>query len=145
MRTRNSIINLITALIGQIIGILAALISRVVFLKCLPIEYLGLSGLFTNILTIFSLVELGIGPAINFALYKPLAEKDNDKVKALMSLYKKAYISIGVIILILGIVFIPYYKFFIQAQGNIKNLDAIYFLYVLNTAVSYFFHTKDHS
>ena len=84
MRTRRSFLNFITALTGQIISILAGIVARVIFTRYMSREYLGLSGLFTNILTMLSLVELGVGPAITFALYKPLAENDTETVKSLL-------------------------------------------------------------
>ena len=89
-RTKNSIINISVALIGQLLGLIVSFIARIFFIRILGAEYLGVNGLFTNILTILSLVELGIGPAIIFSLYKPLAENNIKKVKALMKFYQKS-------------------------------------------------------
>lgn len=141
MRTRRSFLNFITALTGQIISILAGIVARVIFTRYMSREYLGLSGLFTNILTMLSLVELGVGPAITFALYKPLAENDTETVKSLMRLFQRAYRTVGCLILLLGLVFTPLYPFFIK-QTDIPRLDMIYWLYVLNTGVSYFYSYK---
>ncbi|MBQ6502925.1 MAG: hypothetical protein IJI57_03315 [Flexilinea sp.] len=142
MRTKKSLLNMTTALAGQSLSLLANLISRYIFAKYMSQEYLGLSGLFTNILTMLSLVELGVGPAITFSLYKPLAQNDTEKVKSLMHLYKKAYQIIGGVVLILGLLFTPFYPFFIKDTRGIDNLTIIYWLYVLNTGVSYFFSYK---
>lgn len=141
-RTKSTLKNLATALIGQLLGIIIGFFSRSLFLKFLNEEYLGLNGLFTNILTIFSLVELGVGPAMNFSLYKPLAEKNISKIKSLMSLYKKAYIIIGVCIAIISLLFTPFYTVFMDTVPDIPNLNLIYWLFALNTVVSYFFSYK---
>jgi O-antigen/teichoic acid export membrane protein len=142
MRTRSSIINLSFAMGGQTLGLLISFFARIVFIQVLGAEYLGLNGLFTNILSILSLVELGIGPAMTFSLYKPLAEKNIEKVKSLMKLYKKAYISIGISILILGISFTPFLEIFIKSIPNIQNIHLIFLLFVLNASISYFYSYK---
>ena len=141
-RTESSIKNLITAMIGQVLGIIISFAARMIFLDCLSEDYLGLNGLFTNILTIFSLVELGIGPAMNFSLYKPLAQNDIPKIKSLMALYRKAYIAIGIAILLIGAAFTPFYTVFMNDVPDIPHLTVIYWLFTLNTAVSYFFSYK---
>ena len=141
-RTKNSIINLITAFIGQIFGVIISFIVRMIFVNYLSSEYLGINGLFTNILTMLSLVELGVGSAMTYSLYKPIAEHDIEKIKSLMSLYKKAYRIIGIIVLVIGIGFTPFYKYLINEVPNIPNLDIIYILFVINTAVSYFYSYK---
>lgn len=142
MRTKNSLKNLIYAFIGQFIGIIVSFIARIFFIKTLGKEYLGLNGLFTNILTMLSLFELGVGTAINFSLYKPLANKNKEKIKSLMNLYKKAYTIIGIVVFLVGITLIPFLPFFISEMPDIDNITIIYILFVLNTAISYFFSYK---
>lgn len=142
MRTRSSIINLIFAITGQSIGLLVSFFARIVFIQVLGAEYLGLNGLFTNILSILSLVELGIGPAIIFSLYKPLAENNTEEVKSLMNLYKKAYIGIGMLILILGISFTPFLEVFIKTIPDIPYIHIIFLLFVIDAAISYFYSYK---
>ncbi len=141
-RTDNSIRNLIFAMAGQGLGILISLVSRLVFVKTLSSEYLGLSGLFTNILTILSLTELGFVTAMSYQLYKPISENDNEKIKSLIQFYKKVYISIAIIITILGLIALPFYKLLMNEVPNIPNLDLIYLLFVLNTSASYLFSHK---
>lgn len=142
MRTKSSIINLTVAMIGQSLGILVSFFARIVFIQVLGTEYLGLNGLFTNILSILSLVELGIGPAIIYSLYKPLAERDTEKIKSLMRLYQKAYIGIGITILVLGICFTPFLDRFIKEIPNIPHIHFIFLLFVINAAISYFYSYK---
>lgn len=141
-RTKNSLKNISVALVGEIVAVPVGFIARIIFIRILGAEYLGVNGLFTSILTMLSLVELGIGPAIVYSLYKPLAEKDIPKVKALMQLYKRAYFLIGTLILLLGIGLIPFLHLFVTDAPNVQNLDWIFFLFVLNSAVSYFFAYK---
>ena len=141
-RTESSLKNLYTAIIGQAAGILISFIARKVFLICLNEEYLGISGLFTNILTVLSLAELGVGSAMTFALYKPIADNNTEQIKALMSLYKRAYNTIGCAVLVLSVLFIPIYPHFINEIPDIPHLTLIYLLYAGNTAVSYFFTYK---
>ena len=109
-RSEKSLKNLVTALIGQSIGLIISFVARIVFIKFLGAKYLGVNGLFTNILSVLSLAELGVGEAITFSLYKPLALNDTYKCNMLMQLYKKVYIFIGFFIYIVGISITPFLK-----------------------------------
>lgn len=131
-----------TAMVGQFFGVVISFFARIVFLRYLNEEYLGLNGLFTNILTIFSLVELGVGPAMNFSLYKPLAEHDIERVKSLMVLYRKAYILIGCAIALIGLLFTPFYSLLMDEVPDIPRLTLIYWLFTANTVISYFYSYK---
>ena len=142
MRTKSSIKNLIVAFIGQAFGVAISFVARLIFVRILTKEYLGLNGLFTNILTMLSLVELGVGQAIIYSLYKPLATNDQEKIKSLMQLFKKVYRIVGIVILLLGFITLPFYKNLINEVPNIKNLDLIYLLFVANTSISYFYSYK---
>lgn len=142
-RTRSSIKNLMFAIVGQAAGVAINFVARVVFLRILTAEYLGLNGLFTNILSMLSLMELGVGSAMTFSLYKPLAINDKERVKSLMSLYRKAYIIIGILILVVGIAITPLLPYFIDEMPDIsENINFIYILFVVNTAISYFYSYK---
>lgn len=141
-RSKKSIKNFIYALVGQSLGLIVSFISRIVFIKILGSEYLGLNGLFTNILTVLSLAELGIGEAITFSLYKPLADDDREKCAMLMQFYKKTYICIGLIILVVGISITPLLPFLIKDIPNIEYINIIYILFVINTSFSYFYSYK---
>ena len=113
MRTSNSIRNIIVSFVGQFLRLILAMIQRIFFIKILGTEYLGLDSLFSNILCILSLAELGIGQAITCNLYKPLKENDIEKIKSLMKLYKKSYTFIGIIIIICGLLIAPFITLFI--------------------------------
>ena len=117
-------------------------IVRMVFIKTLPIEYLGVNGLFTNVLAMLSLAELGIGPAIVYSLYKPLAYGDKETVKSIMRLFKKVYIAVGGIILVLGLLLFPFLDSFIKDGQGVPQVHYFYLVFLLNTVVSYLWTYK---
>lgn len=128
------------AFVCQILCTLFSFFARTIFIKKLGAEYLGLNGLFTNILTILSFAELGIGDAIIFSMYKPIAEDDKEKIKSLLNLYKKSYIGIGIFIMIAGVALAPFIKYIIVDVPKIpESITIIYLMYVFHTASSYFF------
>lgn len=139
MRIKNSLNNIITGLIGQLLITITGFISRTVFINVLGSTYLGVSGLFSNILTVLSFAELGIGQAIIFSLYKPIAENDEDKICSLMALYSKVYRVLFLIVLALGLILLPFLPFFIKDIDTIPNIRTIYVMYVANSALSYLF------
>lgn len=142
-RTVNTLKNVKTGIIVQLVNKIMAFVVRTVFIKMLNSEYLGVNGLFTNVLTILSFAELGIGTAIIFNMYKPIAEEDKEKIKSLMKLYKKAYNAIGIVVFLLGLCVIPFMNLIVKDVPNIKeNIIFIYILYLFNTASSYFFTYK---
>lgn len=142
-RTKNVSINTIVALICQVFNLLAAFITRTVFIHILGAEYLGVNGLFTNVLTILSFAELGIGNAIVFSMYKPLAVRDEGKLGSLMALYKKAYTIIGVFVAGAGVCVTPFLELIIKNTPDIpESIPVLYMLFLANTAASYFFVYK---
>ena len=137
-RTHNSMINIGITFINKFASQILNFLVRTVFIRTLSIEYLGVSGLFTNILSILSLAELGLGGAMIFLLYKPIAENNKEQLKTYMHFNKKVYRIIGSFILIVGLSFTPFLNFIISKESNISNLQLIYILYIVNTASSYF-------
>ncbi len=139
-RTENVAKNVILSSLFQIIAYVIGFVSRTIFIKILGEEYLGLNGVFTNVLTLLSFAELGIGSAIVYSMYKPLATNNSDKLKELIAFYKKIYLLVGMIIIIGGIILIPFLDFFIKSTPNInENIIIIYLIFVINSAISYFF------
>ena len=141
-RFENSMRNLFAAWGGQAVSVLFTFVTRSVFAYQLSMEYLGVENLFSNVLTILSLADLGVGSAITFALYKPIAENDTELVKSLMRLFKRAYIIIGCAIAIVGLVLAPFVGYLIEDAPDIPDLSLYFLFFVLNTAVSYFFSYK---
>lgn len=128
--------------LGLILSYISGFIARKVFVTFLSLEYLGLSGLFSNVLTMLSLAELGVGSAISYSLYKPLAFGEKEKVQALMKLYRKAYRIIGTLVLALGFAFTPFLHLLMKEIPSLPHLYGIYWLFLLNSGSSYFLGYK---
>lgn len=141
-RTVNSVRNSIAGVLVQGSSVILSFATRVVFVKCLNEEYLGVNGLFSNILTVLSLAELGVGTAIIYSLYKPVADKDEVQISALLNFYRKAYLIIGCLITVLGLLITPFISIFVKEVPDIPNLIAIYLMFLGNTTCSYFFAYK---
>lgn len=139
-RTEYSLINLITGFAGYFVNTLSGYICRVVFVRCLTAEYLGISGLFSNILGMLSLAELGIGSAMIYALYKPAAENDQPRIASLMKFYGFAYRIVAGFVALAGVALMPILPVIIKNPPSIhENLYVIYILFLLNTVVGYLF------
>lgn len=137
MRTKNAKRNIITSVLSTIITIIIGFIAQTIFIKTLGTEYLGLNSLFSNILSMFSLVELGIGSAIVYSLYKPLAENNEKEVKGLLNFYKLSYNLIALVIFILSLCILPFIPSIVD-EINIENsLYVIFILFSLNSVCSY--------
>ncbi|EHA0993352.1 oligosaccharide flippase family protein [Clostridium perfringens] len=138
-RTNKSLKNIFTGLIYKFIGIFCPFIIRTIMIKELGADYIGLNQLFTSILQVLSLTELGIGNAMVYSMYKPMAEGDTDKICALLSLCKKLYRIIGIIVLVIGIVILPFLGKLIKGgYPSDINIYILYLIYLFNTVISYF-------
>ena len=139
-RTEYSLLNMATGIIGYGINTVIGFICRIVFVRTLSAEYLGISGLFINILSMLSLAELGISSAITFALYKPISEDDEEKISSIMRFYRMAYMVIGIVVAIVGLALLPFLDVIIKDAPDIKeNIYLLYLLYLFNTVISYFY------
>lgn len=137
MRLENSMKNMKYNIVSQIIYLVIQFVSRTMFIKILGREYLGINGLFSNILTLLSFADMGIGTVLVYSMYEPLANKDNNKLKAIINAYKKIYNIIALIVFVIGICITPFLHVFIKEMPNIPNIRLIFILYLLNTVVSY--------
>lgn len=142
MRLERSLKNSTAVLAGQLLSMGLGFVTRTVFMYTLAQDYLGINGLFTSFLSLLSLSELGFGTAITFTLYKPLAQKNQREISALMNLYAKAYQIIGTFIFCLGLLCYPFLSFFIKDLPHLTGIFQIYLLFLTNTALSYFFSYK---
>ena len=131
--------NVYYSIIYQILNLILKFVLRTIFIRTLGKSYLGISGVFSNVLTVLSLSELGVGAAIIYDMYEPIASKNYKQVNDLMGLYKKLYAFIGLFILIIGSALTPFLKYIINDVPDVKYIKFIYFLNVLNTASTYFF------
>ena len=142
-RTSNSLKNMVFGLGGQVASLLLGFVTRWVFIATLGKEYLGVSGLFSNVLSMLSLANLGFGSAIIYSLYRPLAQNDHASVKGYMEIYRKVYAVMGVVVLLLGLALLPALPYLIEGEVTIgEDLRLLYVLFLLQSAVSYFFAYK---
>ncbi len=138
-RTNNTIRNIKFGTFNKVITLLLPFVARTVLIKTLGSEYAGLSSLFVSILQVLNLAELGIGTAIAFSLYKPTADEDVEVIRATMKLYRRLYRVIGIIVLVVGLVIMPFLSFIIE--GDVPsdiNLYILYLIYLINAALTYF-------
>ena len=142
MRIKNSMRNMITSISSNIVTIIIGLLAQAIFIKIMGIEYLGLNGLFTNIISMLGIVELGIGSAIIYNLYKPIAINDVETIKSLMNFYKKSYNIIGIVVLTIGLIIIPFLPLIIEDVTVKINVPLIYILFLLDIVFSYFLSYK---
>lgn len=143
-RQKNALLASASGIIEQFVAIVSVFVYRTLFLSILTKEYLGIEGLFTNILQLFSLAELGIGSAILFRMYKPFAEKDADKISAYVQFFKNVYNGIAGLILLVAACLYPFITSLVDASEvpSDVNLQRIYILFVLQNVVAYFFAYK---
>lgn len=143
-RIQHTIKNIVFGYIGNLSSTVLGFILRTVFIQKLDETLLGVNGLYTGVLSLLSMAELGIGTALNFSLYAPVAQKNYDRIKSYMQFYKKAYRIIGLIVAVLGIALIPFLKFFIKDPGNygIRELTLYYLIFLFNTVSTYFVSYK---
>ena len=137
MRSKNSIINAIIAMIMYIVTILASFLTQRIFIRTLGNEYLGLNGLFNNILSMLAVIELGFGTAVIYNLYKPIADKDEKKINALMNFYRKIYNIIAIAILVLGVCVIPFLDYIVGKVSIKENISFLFVLALIDIVASY--------
>ena len=139
-RVRNASRNIAFGYLGTIATAIMSFILRTVFIRYLNEQLLGVNSLYTDILALLSMTELGIGTAINFSLYKPIAEGNTEKVKSYLRLYRRAYHMIAVVVAVLGLALTPFLKFLIRNPGNntLRDLTLYYLIFLFNTVTSYF-------
>lgn len=120
-KTKNASINSLVGIVSQIFQIILSFATRTIFIKLLGADYLGINGIYTNILSILSITELGIGNILIFYLYKPLVNKDNEKIIQLLKFSKKAYYAIALFILFVGLLLIPILPYIIDSDLTTIN------------------------
>ncbi len=136
-RTEYSARNATVAVISKVLAILMGYVTRIVFTHTLSESYVGINGLFTDILNVLSLSELGMGTAITYALYRPIADGDIEKQKSLMQMYRRLYLIVASTVLIIGLSIIPFMNALIKDSQNIDHIILIYLMYLLNSVLSY--------
>lgn len=143
-RSRNAKRNITVGVVNKIFALVLPFVIRTVMIRTLGAEYLGLDSLFTSILQVLNITELGVSSAIVYSMYEPIANDDKKMVCALLNLYKKVYRYIGIIIFVLGIMMVPFLTYFISDSPTVGggipdhiNLYLIYVIYLINTVIGY--------
>ncbi len=139
-RTKKALINILFGYVGTFATAVMSFILRTIFIHYLSAELLGVNSLYTNILSILSMAELGIGTALNFSLYGPVARKDTEKIKSYMLMYRKAYYVIAMVVAVIGLAIAPFLKYLIKEPGHVtaRDLTLYYLIFLFNTVSSYF-------
>ena len=141
-RTVNASKNASSAFINKFVILLLTFVSRRIFINYIGVHYLGINGLFANILTLLSMADLGLGTAMNVSLYKPIAEEDTRKISALLNYFRRIYYVIAAAVMGIGLCLIPFLKYIVNMDQNIPHLYLYYVIFVAKSAVSYLFVYK---
>lgn len=137
-RTDRAVRNAGAAALGQVLSTVFAFATRTVFIYTLGATYLGVNSLFTNVLAVLSFAELGVGTAMTYALFGPLARKDHDQIAALMAAFAKAYRVIGLVVAGIGLAIAPFLDVLMKDEPDIPNLLPLYLVFLSNSVFSYF-------
>lgn len=122
----------------KLLAILLPFINRTIILYTLGAEYTGLGSLFSSVLQVLNLAELGFGSAVAFCMYKPIADGDDDKVNALLAFYKRVYRVIGIMILVVGVVLMPFLPHLINGEAPVGlNISILFAIHLFDSIVSY--------
>lgn len=138
-RTKNTFRNIIWGSIGKLVTIVLPFVTRTIMIYTMGMQYVGLGSLFTSLLQVLNLAELGIGSALVFSMYRPIAENDNEKICSLLNFYRKSYHIIGTIILCCGFFVLPFLNFLVAddiPQGI--SLHILFIIYLFNNVLGYF-------
>ena len=141
-RTEMAIKNVAWSYGAMLVTTILKFICRTAFINTIGEKYLGVNGLFTSVLNVLSLTELGIGSAMSFSLYKPVADNDIERLKSLMLFYRKAYQVVAAVVAVLGIILVPFLKYLIKDASGLENLTIYYLIFLFNTVSSYFISYK---
>ena len=139
-RVKSATRNIAFGYVGQVATALISFILRTVFLLHLSEQLLGVNSLYTNVLAVLNMAELGIGTALNFSLYGPVARGEKEKIKSYMRLYRKAYLIIAMVVAGVGLAISPFLTILVKKPGDItqRDLTLFYFIFLFNTVSSYF-------
>lgn len=142
MRSEKSVKNSLYAIVGQAVSLIFGFITRIVFANKLGDDYLGINNIFYSVLSLLSLTELGMGAAFTFALYKPIAEDDKERIGRVMNLYAVAYRIVAAAVTVIGLCLVPFLPLITESVPDIPHITVIYLLFLVNSAASYLFSYK---
>ena len=137
-RKKMAVMNVFSAIMYYVANSIIGFINRKVFTVYLGSELLGLNGLVVSVISMLSLLELGVASSIGYSLYKPLEEKNYGEVKAIMQLFSRLYRYIGIAVAVIGLVLIPFLPFFVRTTIDQNYVIAVYLIFLLDAVLSYF-------
>lgn len=143
-RTKAATKNMAWGIISKAISLVLSFASRTIFIYFLGKEYLGINSLYTEVLSMLSLAELGFGTAFTFAMYKPIANNDNEKIRQLISLFRNVYSVIAVVVTVVGLGLIPFLQYIVKGADSLTLIQLrLYFaIFLTNTVINYFVQYK---
>lgn len=143
-RMQNAARNSFWGIISKIISLILGFASRTIFIHYLGTVYLGVNGVYTEVLKVLSFVELGFGTALIFTMYKPVAENDDEKTIKLLHFYRDVYRIIALLILCLGLLLLPFLQYILKGADNLtlKELRIYFLIFLANTIINYFVSYK---
>lgn len=141
-RTKNSLLNMGASVGYQMLNLVLSFVSRTIFLQVLGVGYLGINGLFSDVLSMLNMAELGIGTAMTYSMYKPLAENDQQMLAGLTQFYKKIYRIIACTIAAIGVALVPFLPYLINLETDIPHVELYYLLFLAGNVASYFVVSK---
>lgn len=141
-RMKQSAKNMATGFLYQAVTLILSFVSRTVFIYTLGTEYLGLNGIFTDVLSLLSMADLGFSTAMSYSFYKPLAEHDEQKIASLVYFYNKIYNIIAAVVTVLGLACVPFLKYIVNTEQEIPHLTVYYLFSLANIVISYLFVYK---
>lgn len=137
-RTKKASRNVVVGILSKFVIMLFAFATKTIFIRLLGVDYNGVNGLYANILAVLAVSELGVGNVLNYSLYNSLRNNDTDKVRSLVSYFRKIYYGIAFAVSIVGLALIPFLRFIINSELPVKELTIYYILYLANSVASYF-------
>lgn len=142
MRTKNTILNVIATILLFSIKVLLNFIGRTLLIRYLGDNYNGISSLFSNIVSILSIADMGIGSAIIYNLYKPVSENDINTIKSIMKFYKQCYHIIAIVVFFIGLCILPFISDLVGVINIADNIFILFLLFLTDTVLSYLFTYK---
>lgn len=142
-RTKKSVVNSTVGILCTLISSILSFVLQAVFIRLLGLEYSGINGLFTDILKILNLADLGMSNAILFRLYKHIADNNQIEIEKLLNFYRKICYLTGTIILVVGLCFIPFLNFFVkEAPSFPESLWSLYTIVLSTSVITHFYSYK---
>ncbi len=131
---------ILSGFLYKVTAIVMPFLVQTVLIHRMGLQFVGMQGVFRSILSVLSVAELGVGSAIVYSMYKPIAFDDTTTICALLSFYRKVYHWIGLVILLFGMAMMPFLKYIVDEQDVDVNIHLVFLLYLVNTVLSYFLY-----